>query len=385
MKVLMGLGFVVLGSAVSGAIAALCLVGYLFLPQEFQLAYLWSYLLVLSPAVGALALLAIHHLVGGGWGVALRRPLEAMTATLPWLALGFLPLCFHLPTLFPWAGSGAATDPTLAHQHAYLNPPFFYARAAVYFAAWNALGWRLRRLSDRQDEGEDVDGALAGTSALTLVVLLVTTFFAAVDWLVALEAHWFSTGIGLVFGAGMLATSLGVAIFTVARRAGKPPLDELVRPQHFNDMANVLLAVLMVCAYLSYTQMLIIWSGNLPADVVWYVRRATGHWSWMAVVALLLQFVVPFGCLLSRRLKRDPRTLGLVALLPVAGQVAHLFWQVVPSGRPMLSLSALDVALPVVLAGGWGLLYLKALSQRPLLPREASMLEAAPDHAYHAT
>jgi hypothetical protein len=369
------------------AIAALLAAGLLALgawpyPRQALHAYMWAYQLVLGCSLGSLAVLMIHHLVGGGWGGLLRRPLEAAAGVLPWLAVGFVPVALGLPWLYAWAGP--APGELVREQAAYFNLPGFLARAAAYFAAWIGLAAWLQHASDEQTRTGDPAwrGRLAAASGPGLVLYAVTTFFAAVDWIMALEPGWFSTAIGLVYAAGQVELGFAVGILTLAALATRPPVGGLVKAQHLNDLGNLLLAATMTWAYLAYAQYLVIWSGNLRVDVAWYVHRSNGGWQAVIPALVVLHFALPFGLLLFRAAKRDVRWLAGIAAMLAAGQLVHLFWQVTPAVSPVLHASWLDLAAFVALGAAWTWAYAGRLAARPLPPPPGEPIEETPDHAY---
>lgn len=190
---------------VGAAALVLALIGALFQPAQFFRSYLFAYLFWVSLPLGGLAILMIHHLTGGAWGFVIRRPLEAMLGTLPWLAVLFLPLLAGLHDLYPWAQPElVAADPKLHDKAPYLNETFFIIRAAVYFAVWIALGYSLLKGSDVQDRSADpaVEQRLRRLSAGGLILYALTVTFAAVDWVMALEPHWYSATYGVLIAMG---------------------------------------------------------------------------------------------------------------------------------------------------------------------------------------
>jgi hypothetical protein len=358
-----------------GLVAALALaIGAWWYPNQAAHAYLWAYLAMLGCSLGGLAVLMIHHLVGGGWGGVVRRPLEAAMGVLPWLAVGFLPIALALPLLYPGP----------AFQAAYMSQPAVLARAACYFAIWCGLAWRLQRLSDAQDR----DGApawrdrLAATSAAGLVLYALTTFLAAVDWLVALEPGWSSAAMGLVLAAGQVVAGFALGTLTVAWLAGRPPLAGRLKAQHLNDLGNLLLAAVLSWAYLAYAQYLVVWSGNLPADVPWYVHRSNGGWGGLIGALVALHVALPLGVLLFRAPKRHPLPLGLLGAVLLAAQGLHYLWEVTPAVAPVLRCSWLDLAAPVAVGAPWLRAYTRGLASRPLVPLHGEPIEETPTHAY---
>jgi hypothetical protein len=381
----LGLERVQRGALVIGiAVLAACAAGGLENPPDFFRAYLVGYLYWLGIALGALVILMLHYLSGGAWGLVVRRILESATRTLPLLALLFLPLAVGVRDVYIWAAPGALDDPLLRHKSAYLNVPFFLGRAVIYFGAWLGCAYIFNKWSRERDARPDPNPRrfrlLAGPG-LALYGLTVT--FAAIDWAMSLEPHWYSTiypaafGLGQVLSAFAFATALAVAL----RR--HEPFGRLVTAANLNDLGNLMLAFVMLWAYVNFSQFLLIWSANIREEVPWFLARQHGAWGVVAAGLIALHFALPFVLLLSRRVKRDPRLIGAVAVgILVARLVADL-WLLVPGfHRPGFALRWLDVVVPVGVGGIWLAAFLGQLRGRPLVPLNDPAVEEAVAHAH---
>jgi hypothetical protein len=340
--------------------------------EQFLQAYLTAYLFWMGVALGSLALLMLHHLVGGRWGHVIQRTLEAAVSTLPLLALLFLPILFNVEGLYLWARPGALeTDHLLHHKAPYLNVPFFWVRALIYFAVWIALGGLLRRGSLAQDRtGEPgLTRRLQVLSGPGLVLYGLTMTFAAIDWVMSIEPHWFSTIYGVIFIVGQGLSALAFAIVVTRLLAGRKPLSDVLTPAHFHDLGNLLLAFVMLWAYIAFSQYLIIWSGNIPEEIIWYVDRMAGGWRALAFALIGLHFILPFLLLLSRTTKRRLQALGAVAWGVFVMRMVDLYWIVSPAFHPKeIGLHWLDLVAPVALGGLWLAAFLRQLTRSPLLP-----------------
>ena len=358
--------------AVGGLALAVSLGGGFLSPGRFFQAYLFGYLLWIGIALGCLALLMLHHLVSGRWGFVVQRLLEAGVRTLPLLAVLFVPLLFGLGHLYAWARPDAvAADELLRHKQAYLNATGFFARAVVYFAVWVGLGTLLTMLSNRQDQGE-------GAAALTLRMKVVSgpglafhglaVTFAAIDWAMSLEPQWFSSIYGVVFLVGQGLAALAFVIVVAALLAKREPLRTVIGPQQFHDLGNLLLAFVMLWAYIAFSQFLIIWSGNLPEEIPWYLNRMAGGWQGLALILVVFHFAAPFLVLLSRSTKRRANVLLIVASGLLLMRFIDLFWLIAPAFHPgRLTIHWLDFATPVGLGGIWLASFLSNVKRRPLL------------------
>ena len=340
----------------------------------FLSSYLFAYLLGLGLSLGSMALLMFHRLVGGAWGVAIRRILEAGMRTLPLMAILFVPIALGTRAFYPWA-AGSGPGPK-----AYLNVPFFLARAAGYFAVWGAVAFFLTKWFD----GEEKTGSpvyhrrLQLLSGGALVAYGVTVTFASIDWVMSLEGDWVSTIYGMIFIVGQALSSIAFAIATLAILSRSKPFAETLVEQDYNDLGNLLLTFVMLWAYLAFVQYLIVWSGDLPRENRWYLRRVSDGWSWIALALLLFQFAAPFFILLFRRAKRNPRVLGTIAGAILALRVLDLFWIASPAARPAGPVvDWTDGAALAAVGGLWTWVMLRGLKRRTLLPSRDPLSRAA--------
>jgi len=357
----------------AGAVGlALSLVGVFAAPTQFLRSYLAAWLLVTGTSLGCIAILMINHVTGGAWGAMIRRILESGARTLPVLAALFLPLVLGAPRLWEWASAEAvARDPVLQHKHVYLNLPFFLVRAGLYFFAWITVTRYLTRWSLEQDATLDPLPAerLELVSRGGLVLMGLTMTFASIDWVMSLEPHWSSTIYGVVFMGGSVLSAFAFAIPVAVLLAQEPPLDQVITADRLHDLGKLLLAFVMLWAYFSFSQFLIVWAGNLPEETPWYLARTRGGWQWVALALAVFHFALPFVVLLSREVKQRARTLATVAVALVVMRVVDVFWLVKPAFRPAgFSLHWLDVATVMALGGLWLALVVRHLQEQPLVP-----------------
>ena len=356
----------------AGLIASL--MGALVSPTQFFHSYLFAFLFWNGIALGCLSLLMIQHLTGGRWGLAIRRLLEAGTRTVPVLVLLFLPVVLGLKRIYPWAGS-AQSDPTIRHaidlKQAYLNVPFFLGRAVFYFAVWFLLARVLSRVSLDSDTGMDLRRArlLRSISGGGLLLMGLTITFMSVDWAMSLDPRWFSAIYGMLFMIGQALSALALCIVVISRIGMEPPLSAVANADTLHDLGKLMLAFIMVWAYFSFSQFLITWSGNLPEEIPWYLRRFQGGWRLVGLFLVVFHFAVPFLVLLSRGVKRRAKAVGTVALAILAVRVVDLFWLVRPEfPHAGLDLHWLDFTLPIGIGGVWLGVFARQLKTRPLLP-----------------
>jgi hypothetical protein len=366
---------------------ALCVAGFLASREHFFKSYLLAYVFWVGIALGCLALSMVHHLSGGAWGVVTRRVFEAASRTLPFMAILFLPLAFGVGELYLWANPDeVAKDTILQHKAPYLNVPFFFVRAALYFAIWSVMAFLLSKWSLEQErEGERGQSLrMQRLSGGGLVLYAITILFMSVDWIMSLDPHWFSTMYGILFMGGQGLSALAFTIAVVVLLSRTEPMSRVIAPAHLHDLGKLLLAFVMLWAYFSFSQFLIIWSANLPEEIPWYLRRMGGGWQWVGLALIIGHFALPFMLLLSSDLKKQGRTLIVIALLVIGMRIVDLFWQIGPlHGEDHFGVHWLDAAAPVALGGVWLALFLWQLGTRPLLPLGEPYLHEALEHGRH--
>lgn len=362
------------------------IIGGVFSPSEFYHSYLFAYLFWLGLALGSMAVVMIQYLTGGAWGVVSRRPLEAAMRTLPLLALLFIPIAVGMPQLYDWAHPDRVThDAVMIHRSAYLNEPFFVVRAVVYFAIWLIMAHYLDKWSTQEDTRGDETTRLSRLSAPGLIIYVFLMTFAAVDWAESLNSLWSSTIWGFIFVVGQGLTAICFAIVTLALLSRREPMSHAVNTSHFHDLGKLLLMFVMLWGYMAYSQLIIVWSGNLSDELGWYLPSFRTSWGWVGGLGLILfQFIIPFCLLLSRPLKQNAAALcGVVGLLFVM-RFVDLFWIVMAQSYPKgFQISWLNFTVPIALGGIWLAGFLWQLKRRPLLPLGAPNLERALAHAEH--
>ncbi len=354
---------------VGAAALGLCAAGAILNPAQFLRSYLVAFLFWMAIALGSAALVMLHYLVGGRWGFVIRRLLEAATRTLPAMAVLMLPLLLGIRSLYHWTHPEG--DRLLEHKALYLNIPFFLVRAAIYFSVWILLTRRLTRLSLEQDRTAEpsIQRRMQVLSGPGLLLYGFTVTFASIDWAMSLEPHWFSTIYGMIFMVGQGLATLAFVIAVLVLLSRHAPLSEALTALHFHDLGNLMFAFVMLWGYVSFSQFLIIWSGNLPEEIPWYLARLRGGWQWVALILLLFHFFLPFVLLLMRGVKRRREALARVAVAVLALRLVDMFWLVAPAFHPEgFTIHWMDLAAPVGLGGLWLAAFFSNLKRAPLLP-----------------
>jgi hypothetical protein len=356
--------------------------------SQFLQSYLIAYMFWIGLSLGSLSLLMVQYLSGGAWGLVARRVFEAATRTLPLMALMFIPIAMNLPTLYKWARPEAADDALIHAKAGYLNPEFFYIRVVIYFVIWMGLAFTLSKWSKNQDEtapqppgpADRKFRVLAGPG-MVLHVLAIT--FMSVDWVMSLDPHFYSTIFGVLILGGQGLSTLAFTILVLQGLSNSKPISEVIDAERFHDFGKLMLAFVMLWAYFNVSQLLIIWSANLPEEIPFYLERLHGPWRSVSIALLLLQFVLPFSLLLSRSLKRNPAAVRWIALVILVMRVVDITWTIGPVFREGSTLHWLDFAMVLGLGGIWLSLFWRNLAGRSLLPTRDPYFKEAVAHGGH--
>ncbi len=345
-------------------------------PQEFYRAYLLGFMCWLGVALGSMAILMIRHLTGGGWGMVIRRILGAAMRTVPLLALLFIPVILGMHKVYIWAQPLDQISDKHLREHleditkTYLTTNGFILRAIFYFAIWNLLSFLLSKWSRQTDRPGAPDNterfkAVAGPG---LILYAFTISFAAIDWVMSLDPSWISTIFGLIILIGEVLTAMCFAVVVERILFDYKPMSEMLKPDFVHDHGKWMLTFIMVWAYFSFSQWLIIWAGNLPAEITFYMRRLNGGWGYIGLTLALFHFAVPFTILLSRPFKRNIRKLVWLAVWLMLMRYLDLFWIIEANFSKTLAVTVADIVVPVAIGGFWLSYFFRNLGSLPLLP-----------------
>lgn len=362
---------------------AASVIGAFFSPGDFFHGYLIGYLFWLGVTLGSMAFLMLQYLTGGAWGIVTRRTFESATRTLPVLACLFVPLAFGLPYLYEWAQPDRVRqNGLLQHRAGYMNPMMFLVRAAAYFAIWITFSHFLNRWSAEEDDrprGQEYK--LARLSAPGLILYVFTITFAAVDWAESLQTEFYSTIWGFLFVAGEGLTAIAFVIAVLWLLSQVEPMATVLRPSHFHDLGKLMLMMVMIWAYFTFSQLVIVWSGNLPHEISFYLPRFATSWGWVGAALIVVQFMIPFLLLLSRPLKRNAMLLSGVVGIVLVMRYIDLVWMVLPGYHSAgFQMSWLAFTAPLGLGGVWLAAFFRQLPKLPLLPVNAPELGEALAH-----
>ena len=371
-------------------------------------AWLLGLMLTFGFCVGGLALLMLQYCTGGKWGLLLRRPLEAMSRTLPLVFVYWLVIAFSLRKLYLWA---AVTDVSAAlksgwineiQAHAIefkrpmLNPETFIIVSVVCFVIWGYYTWRLNSLGLERDAASPATTPewikrLENISGPGLVVYAITMSAAAIYWVMSLDPTWYSSVYGLLFLVGQIYSVLALSIIVVISLSKAEPFKTILRQTEQHDLGKFTFAFVMLNIYLAFSQFLIIWSGNLPEEIPWYLDRIMGGWGVIVTLDFIFHWLIPFTLLLSRDLKRNKKRLVWVCQWMVFAKAFDLFWLIEPNFKDAarnlhFSWGILEyAAVPVAMVALWVAYFCTQLKARPLVqtndPHLAEILEAEHVHA----
>lgn len=366
-------------------------------PDQFYRGYLLGFLCWLGVSLGSMAIVMIRHLTGGGWGMVIRRILGAAMRTLPLLAILFIPIIIAVlqHRIYPWAMPTESVQDPYIREHlekhsfiknAYLNQTGFIIRAIIYFVIWNVLSFLLSMWSRQTDRPGAPDNtqkfkAVAGPG---LILYAFTISFAAIDWVMSLDPSWISTIFGLIILIGEMLSAMCFAVVVERILVNYKPMSEMLKPDFVHDHGKWILTFIMVWAYFSFSQWLIIWAGNLPNEITFYTKRLSFGWGKVGLFLALFHFAVPFAVLLSRPFKRNIRKLVWLAIWLMVMRWVDLFWIIEPNFMKGLAITAADIVVPIAIGGFWLAYFFRNLGSLPLLPAydpsAGEVLEIDPNH-----
>lgn len=328
------------GGTIAGVVGLVGMViGFATVPRQAYISYLTAYAAVLTTVLGALIMVMISHATGAKWFVVLRRLTETVAATLPLLAVLFVPIVLGMHWLYPWttpAALPAHARELVEQKRAYLDVRFFIVRAGLYFAVWIVIGELLRRWSVRQDREPDLGLTLRqrrwSAGGLPFVALALT--FASFDWLMSLTPTWYSTIYGVYAFAGGFVAALALVAVVARFLEAEGTLGERVTPAHDHALGNLLLTFVIFWAYIAFSQFLIIWIADVPEESAWYATRMHDGWGAIGVALAIGHFAIPFVLLLFRRVKRSAVTLAGLGFWLLGMHALDVYWLVSPTLHP---------------------------------------------------
>lgn len=359
-------------SLIGGVVFSIAsIIGAIINPAQAMHAYLLAFMMCLGLTLGSMALIMLWHLSGGEWGQMIRRIFEAGMRTLPMMIVAFIPILIGLKANYEWAGDLAKAGEHMRQLSSqYLRPSFFLLRAGMYFVGWWLLVRYLGLWSDAQDRPPDRNfrDNLRRISGGGLVFYGWTLTFACVDWVMSLNAPWPSSIFALIFMVGQAQIALCFAVVIAVLLLDYPPLGNVIKSRHFLDYGKLMLAFTMLWGWFSFSQWLIIWAGNLPDEISFFIMRTHGGWGVLSTILIFGHFCIPFTLLLSRGLKQNPYTLVWVAAWIILMRYLDLYWYIEPAfSREAFYFHWMYVAIPLAMLGLWLAYFFWNLARRPMM------------------
>jgi hypothetical protein len=348
---------------------------------EFFRAWLAPFVFWFLIAAGALAVLCLQYVTGGEWGVLIRRPLGAAARTIPVFILFGLPIVFGLPAIYEWANYDKVAHDFLLKQKAlWLNPMGWGIRALIYFALWTLWAWRLRVLSLEFAKTRSPYTELSRRkwAASGLLVMVMTLTLTSVDWVMSLEPKWYSSMYGIAFlvGAGLSAFAFVTFFLTTISRT--QAMVDILKPNHFRDLGNLMLAFTMLWAYTNFSQFLLIWYGNIKEETPYYLKRMHGGWGVLAAILVIFHFFLPFFMLLMRRIKDRPSTIAIVTVILLVMRFIDVYWLVTPAHHAEhFYFSWITIFAFLGIGGLWLFTFIWQLKGQTIIPIHETWVEEA--------
>jgi hypothetical protein len=367
-------------AAVAFLFLALSFVFGWFEAKQFAFSWLFAFYVFFTICMGGLFWVLVHHAVDAEWSVVVRRQLENIAGLLPVMAALFVPLIFVAPKLWYWMTYPEGKDPILDEKAAYLNEPFFWIRAVFYFVFFTAAAFLLKKFSVKQDATGSPKYTVWNRrlTFACLPLFAVALTFAAVDWLMGLDFHWFSTMWGVYIFAGSALSSMAVLILLVTALRSVGYLQNVISVEHYHIMGKLLFAFTVFWAYISFSQYMLIWYANIPEETVYYLIRNVGSWNILNIILVIGHFWIPFLLLLPQASKRNPRFLCGIAIWILLMHVLDVYIIILPAlHKTGFSPSPLDLICLVAIGATLIAVFLKKLGDTSLFPPKDPRLEGS--------
>ncbi|HBZ01436.1 MAG TPA: hypothetical protein DEO84_08980 [candidate division Zixibacteria bacterium] len=360
---------------------ALSLLGFFIDRNHFFFAYLTAFTFWLTVALGGLFFVMLHHLVNATWSIVLRRIAENIMSMIPFLAIFVIPILFGIGNLYHWSHADIlAENPVLRGKAVYLNTPFFIIRTVLYFAVWIFLTRALYKLSIAQDKEHDENRTirLRRISAPGMVAFAFTFTFASFDWLMSLNAAWYSTAFGVYIYSGSVLSCLAFLTLTVIYLQRRGYLKDIITPEHYHDLGKLLFTFVVFWAYIAFAQYFLIWYGNIPEETQLYHARWGGWWNVASLLIVFGHFVFPFIILITRSAKRSLPMMTFMGFWLLLMHWVDLYWVIRPGhAEHALQSVWIDLATMVGIGGLFLWYFWRRLSSEPLIPVTDPRLKAS--------
>ncbi len=327
--------------------------------KQFFFSYLVAFMWGLSIALGALWWVTLQHLVNAKWSIVVRRVGELLAQGLPLMLVLSLPILVTVvqqnDVLFPWLNHELMHENHVLHgKQGYLNVPFFLVRVVIYFGFWSLLARFYLNRSVAQDTSGTASflPTMAKTAPPSMIAIALTLTFAAIDFMMTLDPMWFSTIFGVYYFAGCVLAVHSTLALALLWLQTNGRLVKSVTSEHYHDIGKMMFAFTIFWAYIAFSQFMLIWYGNIPEETQWYLQRIQGEWRVISYLLLFAHFVLPFFGLLSRHVKRNPKTLAIGATWILLVHFLDMHWLVMPNlHRAGFSFHPLDITTLLAVGG----------------------------------
>jgi hypothetical protein len=300
----------------------------------FYFSYLTAYFACVTVSLGCLFYVIIHHLTRATWSTGFRRVAENVAGVLPWAIVGFIPVALGAHDLYHWTHAEAmANDPILQGKAGYLNEPFFYVRAVIYLLLWSAMAIFFRKMSVRQDESGDTELTfrMRWWAPLCTLGFALTVSYAAFDWLMGLNPHWFSTMFGVIAFAGGMVSACAMLVLLGIWLQNNGALSTTLTEGMFHDLGKLMWGFMIFWTYTSFSQYFLIWYGNIPEETEWFLIRMSNGWENVGLLVIFGHFIFPLWFLMSRHVKRNRKLLGAAAVWMLFIHYVDIYYIAMPN------------------------------------------------------
>lgn len=368
-------------SLVIGAI--IFVLGFVIDAERAFLDYLWMFMFMLSIGVGSLALVAMEYLVGATWSTPFRRISEFLAGIIPLSVILVIPLFFGMHSMYHWTHEETVViDPVLSSKSSYLNLQFFTIRVAICLIIWLTFYYIFTKNSEKQDENGDVSYTKSSNrfAVVFAPLFIVSISVAAIDWMMSLEPHWFSTIYGVYYFAGTMVACYSITLLIAIHLKDGGYLSPRLNNQHYYSLGTLMFGFNVFWAYIAFSQYLLIWYADLPEETFWMIKRWGGAWTIISLTLLFAHFIIPFLVLVSRGSKTNPSKLKFMAVWMLFAHALDLYWLIMPThpseGFP---LSWIDIGMPLVTFGLIVIVFRFRASKRNMIAIRDPKLEAGFD------
>jgi hypothetical protein len=333
---------------------ALALVAFIVDKERAIFNYLVLYSMLISIGLGSLFLIALEYVAGADWSVPFRRIPEFLSGILPLLFILVIPLLIFNHDLFHWTHKEIVEqDEILKGKEPYLNITFFIIRVIAFIFIWVIFFLVLRKNSLSQDYSKDQNLTRKNIiiSAIFIPTFAITITFTAIDWLMSLEPHWFSTIFGVYYFSGTVICAIASVTLIVVYLKEKGYYNPWITNDHLYSFGALLFAFVNFWAYIAFSQFMLIWYANLPEETFWFLTRWEGSWKVISILLIIVHFVVPYSVLLSQPSKMNPNRLKFISIWLIFAHLLDLFWLIMPNMNELkkgYNFSWIDFVFPVL-------------------------------------